>query len=76
MDRRSRAQKFGATIALPFSVSQIDCQHHPFTLTLDNHTQIHTKAIVIASKVRYRKLLFEHPFDNTSVYYAAVVPLT
>jgi thioredoxin reductase (NADPH) len=66
-----QAQKFGATIALPFSVSKIDCESHPFTLTLDNQTQIHTKAVVIASGARYRTLNFEHPFDNAGVYYAA-----
>jgi thioredoxin reductase (NADPH) len=66
-----QAQKFGATIALPFLVNKLDCQSYPFTLTLDHHTQIHAKAVVIASGARYRRLNFEHPFDNAGVYYAA-----
>ena len=66
-----QAQKFGATIALPFSATNLDCQTHPFTLTLDNQTKIKTKAVVIASGARYRTLDFEHSFDNAGVYYAA-----
>jgi len=66
-----QAQKFGATIALPFLVNKIDCQSHPFILTLDSGIQIQTKAVVIASGAHYRKLNFEHPFDNAGVYYAA-----
>ncbi|GAA6623512.1 FAD-dependent oxidoreductase [Scytonema sp. NUACC26] len=66
-----QAQKFGATIALPFSVNNIDCQRQPFTLTLDNQTKIQTKTVVVASGARYRTLNFDHPFDNAGVYYAA-----
>jgi thioredoxin reductase (NADPH) len=66
-----QAQKFGATIALPFAVSQIDCQTQPFRLMLDNQTKIQTKTVVIASGARYRTLNFDHPFDNAGVYYAA-----
>jgi thioredoxin reductase (NADPH) len=66
-----QAQKFGATIALPFSASNIDCQSQPFTLTLDNQAKIKTKTVVVASGARYRTLKFDHPFDNAGVYYAA-----
>jgi thioredoxin reductase (NADPH) len=66
-----QAQKFGATIALPFSVSEVDCQTQPFTLTLDNQEKIRTKTVVIASGARYRTLNFDHSFDNAGVYYAA-----
>jgi thioredoxin reductase (NADPH) len=66
-----QAQKFGATIALPFSANAIDCQSQPFTLILDNQAKILAKTIVVASGARYRKLNFEHSFDNAGVYYAA-----
>jgi len=66
-----QAQKFGATIVLPFSVINIDCQRQPFTLTLDNQAKIKTKTVVVASGARYRTLNFDHPFDNAGVYYAA-----
>jgi thioredoxin reductase (NADPH) len=66
-----QAQKFGATIALPFSASAIDCQSQPFTLMLDNQAKILAKTVVVASGARYRTLNFEHPFDNAGVYYAA-----
>ena len=66
-----QAQKFGATIALPLAVTNIDCQSQPFTLTLDNQAKIKAKTIVVASGARYRTLNFEHPFDNAGVYYAA-----
>jgi thioredoxin reductase (NADPH) len=66
-----QAQKFGATIALPFSARDINCQKPPFTLTLDNGAKIQTKAVVIACGARYRTLNLEHSFDNAGVYYAA-----
>jgi thioredoxin reductase (NADPH) len=66
-----QAQKFGATIALPLTVTNIDCQIQPFTLMLDNQAKIKTKTIVVASGARYRTLNFDHPFDNAGVYYAA-----
>jgi len=66
-----QAQKFGATIALPFSVSELDCQTRPVTLTLDNQTKIKTRTVVVASGARYRTLDFDHSFDNAGVYYAA-----
>jgi thioredoxin reductase (NADPH) len=66
-----QAQKFGAKIALPFAVKQIGCDRQPFTLTLDRDVKIQAKTIVIASGARYRRLNFEHPFDNAGVYYAA-----
>jgi thioredoxin reductase (NADPH) len=66
-----QAQKFGATIALPSAVSQIDCHQQPFILTLDDQSKIQAKTVVIASGARYRTLNFEHPFDNAGVYYAA-----
>ena len=66
-----QAQKFGATIALPFSVSEIGCQTQPFTLTLDNQAKIRTKTVVVASGARYRTLNCDHSFDNAGVYYAA-----
>lgn len=66
-----QAQKFGATLALPFSVVNINCQTQPLNLTLDNGTKIKTKAIVIATGARYRTLNIEHPFYYAGVYYAA-----
>ncbi|GAP98051.1 FAD-dependent oxidoreductase [Leptolyngbya sp. NIES-2104] len=66
-----QAQKFGATIALPFPVQAIDCQSYPFVLKSENQVTIQAKSIVIASGATYRKLNFEHPFDNAGVHYAA-----
>ncbi len=53
-----QAQKFGAEIAIPVSVSRLDCgqredglQH----LVLDDGTEVRAKAVVVASGARYRR---------------------
>jgi thioredoxin reductase (NADPH) len=68
-----QAHKFGATIALPYSVQGLDCSSHPYKLQLDHHCRVTSKTIIVATGARYRKLNVkgEEKFDNLGIYYAA-----
>ncbi len=72
-----QAQKFGATLAIPHRVVELDCERYPFVLHLDNSVRevppIECRSIVIATGAIYRTLNLPnvHQFDNAGVYYAA-----
>jgi thioredoxin reductase (NADPH) len=74
---QTQAMKFGATIALPHRVTDIDCTQHPFRLSLcdraDETKTVLTKTVVIATGATYRTLQLDNgrAFDNAGVYYAA-----
>ena len=52
----SQALKFGAEIAIPIKVERLDCAADPFALILCGNRRVRTRAIVIASGARYRRL--------------------
>ena len=68
-----QAQKFGARLALSRAVVGLDCDETPFTLTLDDGQTIRSRAIVIATGARYRKLgpVDDGRFEGAGIYYAA-----
>ncbi len=66
-----QAQKFGARIVLPNEITHIHCEKRPFKLATENGLSFSARAIVIASGACYRRLQFNHSFDNAGVYYAA-----
>ncbi|MBC7919506.1 MAG: FAD-dependent oxidoreductase [Ferruginibacter sp.] len=68
-----QAHKFGATIALPYSVQSLDCTVKPYRVALDQPGRIKTRTVIIASGARYRKLNVAHEaqFDGAGIYYAA-----
>jgi len=51
-----QAQKFGARIAVPRAVTRLDCEARPYALHLDDGTEVHARAVVIATGASYRKL--------------------
>jgi thioredoxin reductase (NADPH) len=55
----TQAIKFGAEVAIPLSVDQLQCSSGPgpanFTLDLDNGQSVFGRTIVIASGARYRR---------------------
>ncbi len=68
-----QAHKFGATIALPYTVQHLNCDQKPYQLQLDNDQQIQTKTIIVTTGARYRKLNLpnEEKFEGAGIYYAA-----
>ena len=69
----AQAYKFGAEIAVGRTAARLRCESQPYRVELDNGTTVTTRALVLATGVRYRRLpLPELPrFEGVGVYYAA-----
>ena len=68
-----QAQKFGATLAVPFQVRRLDCAAQPFTLELTDQPPVQARAVVVAAGARYRDLGLpnEAQYAGAGLYYAA-----
>lgn len=73
----NQAQKFGAEFAIPSEVVGLETHKNGssanFTLKLADGQSVHTRTVVIASGVRYRRLGVENlqDFEGSSVHYWA-----
>jgi thioredoxin reductase (NADPH) len=71
----SQARKFGAEVAVPFTVTDIDCGAGAdgYDIGLDSGERLRARAIVIATGARYRKpeLAELERFEGRGVYYNA-----
>ena len=69
----TQAEKFGAEVAIGRTVVRLDCDARPYALFLSDGNVVHTRAIVVASGARYRRL--ELPslprYEGLGVYYSA-----
>lgn len=68
-----QAQKFGARLAISRHVLGLDCETRPYQLRLDDGTSVSTRAVVIATGARYRRLPLENfaRFEGQGIHYAA-----
>ncbi|MFD3492625.1 FAD-dependent oxidoreductase [Streptomyces sp. NPDC058690] len=68
-----QARKFGARIALPCTVRQLDCSTRPFTLRLDDGNSVRSRTVVVATGAKYRRLNVAglERFEQNGVHYAA-----
>jgi thioredoxin reductase (NADPH) len=68
-----QAQKFGARLAVSRGVTHIDCDHWPYTLILEDGQTLKSRAVVVASGAKYRRL--DVPdygrFEGQGIHYAA-----
>ncbi|WP_027576630.1 FAD-dependent oxidoreductase [Bradyrhizobium sp. WSM1743] len=71
----TQAQKFGADIMIPMSVSSLDCSraNGTFALALDCGDTLRSRAVVVASGARYRRPEIENldKFEGRGVWYWA-----
>ncbi|HXX66399.1 MAG TPA: FAD-dependent oxidoreductase [Polyangiaceae bacterium] len=69
----TQAEKFGAEVAIGRSVRRLDCDSRPYRLHLSDDQVVRTRAIVIATGARYRKLDLPSVdrFDGAGVFYSA-----
>jgi thioredoxin reductase (NADPH) len=69
----SQAEKFGAEVAIGRTVVRLDCDSRPYRIFLASGEVVHTRSIVIATGVRYRRLdLSALPrYEGAGVYYSA-----
>ncbi|HXU64872.1 MAG TPA: FAD-dependent oxidoreductase [Polyangia bacterium] len=69
----AQAQKFGAEVAIARTAVRLDCDTRPYRIYLSDGTEIRTRAIVIATGVRYRTLNVAglERYDGNGVYHSA-----
>lgn len=70
---RAQAEKFGAEIAIARTAVRVDCDERPYKIHLSDGEVVRTRAIVIATGVRYRKLDLPtlEKFEGAGIYYSA-----
>jgi thioredoxin reductase (NADPH) len=68
-----QAQKFGAQVAVPVAVTQLDCSSWPLAMNLDCGSRISAKTVVVASGARYRRPAIPDlaSYEGRGVYYWA-----
>jgi thioredoxin reductase (NADPH) len=68
-----QAQKFGAHVSTPCTVTHLHTEDGHMRLTLADNTEIPTHAVVIATGARYRTLPLERwsDFEGAGIYFAA-----
>ncbi|MFD6027531.1 FAD-dependent oxidoreductase [Streptomyces griseoluteus] len=68
-----QAMKFGARIALPYTVERLDCSGNPLTLRMGDGEVLSARTVIVATGAHYRRLdLPELPrFEGNGVHYAA-----
>jgi thioredoxin reductase (NADPH) len=69
----NQAQKFGVEMAIPKTVMSVDSNSGEFLLRLADDEYVRTRAVIVASGARYRRLALENltPFEGASVHYWA-----
>ena len=69
----TQAEKFGAEVAIARSAVRIECDERPYKIHLEGGDVVRTRAIVVATGARYRKLALPTlpRFEGNGVYYSA-----
>ncbi len=69
----TQAHKFGVEVAIARTATRLQCEGRPYRVELDGGVSVTTRAVVIATGARYRRLpLPELPrFEGAGVYYGA-----
>jgi thioredoxin reductase (NADPH) len=70
---QTQAQKFGARLAVSREVRMLDCERRPYRLVLEDGHEVLSRAVVIATGARYRKLDVPgyERFEGAGLHYAA-----
>ena len=68
-----QAQKFGATLAVPFAAQRLCCEYKPYKIFLESGDTVCARTVVVASGARYRKLNVDNldRYEGQNVHYAA-----
>jgi thioredoxin reductase (NADPH) len=69
----TQAQKFGASMVIARSVTQLNCRKHPYEVVLDSGEALAARAIIIATGAQYNKPRLSNleKFDGEGIYYGA-----
>lgn len=68
-----QAQKFGARLVISRPVIDLNCSSQPFVLTFEGGETVRSRAVVIATGARYRRLALPDyaSLEGRGIYYAA-----
>jgi thioredoxin reductase (NADPH) len=68
-----QAEKFGADVAVPVSITRLNCEESPLKLDADCGSRILSRTVVIASGARYRRPAIPDlpQYEGRGVYYWA-----
>jgi thioredoxin reductase (NADPH) len=69
----TQAEKFGATLAIGRRAARLDCDSKPYKVILEDGEVVHSRALIIATGVKYRKppLPDLARFESTGIFYSA-----
>ena len=69
----AQAEKFGARIMVARSVQRLDCDQRPYTVILDDGSEISARTIVLATGAQYNKPALRNieAFSGRGIYYNA-----
>ena len=69
----TQAEKFGATLSIGRRATRLDCASKPYKIILEDGEVVRSRALIIASGVKYRKLALPDlaRFEGTGVFYSA-----
>ena len=69
----AQAQKFGAKVLIANTVTRLNCERHPYELSVDRGQTIRARSVVIASGAQYNKPKIDKlkKFEGQGVYYGA-----
>jgi thioredoxin reductase (NADPH) len=68
-----QAEKFGARISVARSAAALKCAKPPYAIQLDDGGSVHSRSLIVATGVQYRKLNLPNlaEFEGVGVYYGA-----
>jgi thioredoxin reductase (NADPH) len=69
----TQAQKFGAKMMVAHKVVQLNCDHRPYEVVLDNGNKLAARSIVISTGAQYTKPPIANlkQFEGQGIYYGA-----
>jgi thioredoxin reductase (NADPH) len=69
----TQASKFGARLLIAKSATRLRCDRKPYTIEMDDGSQVQARSVIIATGAAYRKIELENlsQFEGAGVYYGA-----
>ena len=69
----TQASKFGARLLIAKSATRLRCDRKPYTIEMDDGSQVQARSVIIATGAQYRRIDLENlsQFEGAGVYYGA-----
>ena len=69
----TQASKFGARVLIAKTATRLHCERRPYSIEMDDGSQLQARSVIIATGARYRRLDLENlaRFEGQGVYYGA-----